>query len=264
MYGGLTVDVKIRFPEGVVRGPRGTVAAAPEVVTERGRRTRAALVRAARDVFSRDGFLDARIADVAKKAKVAYGTFYTYFNSKEEIFQAVVAQVQAEQLGVRDAREGPKLSSDPVARIEAANRAYLDNYRKNARVMAALEQLCTFSEDWQRIRLELRRPFVTRASRTIARWQEAGWADPELDPWYAASALCNMVDRFMYVWMVLGEDCEEDKALATLTRLWAQSLRLAPEREEAPAQRIAAAKSARRPRSSSAIRLHDGRPPGAG
>lgn len=259
----MTVDVKIRFPEEVVRGPRGVVAAAPEVATERGRRTRAALVRAARDIFERDGFLDARIADIAKKAKVAYGTFYTYFNSKEEIFRAVVAQVQTEQLGVRDSSEGAKLSSDPIARVEAANRAYLDNYRKNARVMAALEQLCTFSDDWKRLRLELRSPFVTRASRAIARWQEAGWADPDLDPWYAASALCNMVDRFMYVWMVLGEDCEEDKALATLTRIWAQSLRLAPEHERASDQRIAAATSPRR-RRSSAIRLHDGRRPGTG
>jgi AcrR family transcriptional regulator len=250
----LTVDVKIRFPEDMVRGPRVVVAAAPEVATERGRRTRAALVRAARAIFERDGFLDSRIADITKRAKVAYGTFYTYFDSKEEIFGAVVAEVQTEQLGMGGAGEPKERSSDPVARIEAANRAYIDNYRKNAKVMAALEQLCTFSDEWRRVRLDLRRPFVSRASRAIARWQEAGWADPELDPWYAASALCNMVDRFMYVWMVLGEDCEEDEALATLTRLWAQSLRLTPEAKE-----LADPKTKARSRpSSSPIRSRDG------
>lgn len=191
-------------------------------------------MKAARYIFERDGYLAARITDIAKRAKVAHGTFYTYFASKEEIFRAVISEVQDEQLGVAPSDVSPgeeteRASGDPLARIEAANRAYLVNYRKNARIMAVLEQLCTFNDDWRRIRLELRQPFVSRASRSIVRWQAEGRADPDLDPWYAASALCNMVDRFMYVWLVLGEQCEEDKALTTLTQLWVQGLRLLPD-----------------------------------
>lgn len=228
----MTVDVKIRFPVNVRNGPKGGTRTGLDAATERGRRTRSALVEAARDIFERHGYLDARIADIANRAGVAYGTFYTYFTSKEEIFRAVIEEVQIEQLGMgsdADLAEGPY---DPFSRIEAANRTYFENYRRNARIVAVLEQLCTFSDDWRHIRLDLRRPFVVRASRAISRWQKEGWADPELDPWYAASALCNMVDRFMYVWMVLGDDCEEDEALATLTRLWAQGLRLTPGHED--------------------------------
>jgi len=43
----------------------------------RGTRTREALVRAARRVFERHGFLDARITDIAAEAGVASGSFYT-------------------------------------------------------------------------------------------------------------------------------------------------------------------------------------------
>src|ERR1700721_2334755 len=64
----------------------------------RGKRTRATLVKAARTIFERDGFLDARITDITAEATVASGTFYTYFNSKEEIFAAVVESVEEDML----------------------------------------------------------------------------------------------------------------------------------------------------------------------
>ena len=44
---------------------------APAPPTARGRRTRAALVRAAAEVFERDGFLDARVTDIAAAGRPA-------------------------------------------------------------------------------------------------------------------------------------------------------------------------------------------------
>src|SRR5688500_10413505 len=44
--------------------------------TERGRRMRARLLAAAREVFERDGFLDARVTDISAAAGVAHGSFY--------------------------------------------------------------------------------------------------------------------------------------------------------------------------------------------
>ena len=53
-----------------------------------------ALVEAARRVFERDGFLEARITDITAEAGVAAGTFYTYFTSKEDAFAAVMEEVE--------------------------------------------------------------------------------------------------------------------------------------------------------------------------
>ncbi len=209
---------------------RSFTGPAADVPTERGRRTRARLVDAARRVFERDGFLDARITDISRTAKVAHGTFYTYFPSKEAIFREVIIGAQAELLAgqtherTTDGEDG----RGPIERIEAANRAYLIGYRRNARLLGLMEQVSTFNDDLRRIRLDLRRAFHTRAARSITRWQAEGIADPELDPWYAASALCNMVDRFAYTWLVLGEHFEEDSAVQTLTRLWVQAIQLRP------------------------------------
>jgi AcrR family transcriptional regulator len=195
-----------------------------DALTRRGQRTRALLVAAARSVFEHDGFEAARIKDISAAAGVAYGTFYTYFDSKEEIFREVVRAIQVD---MASAPESPD-DAQPWQRIEHGNRVYMEAYRRNAAMMATLEQVVTFNEDLRKVRQELRRPFLVRNARAITRWQAAGLADPHLDPWYAANALGAMVDRFMYSWLVIGEPFEDDIALETLTRLWVQALGMPP------------------------------------
>ena len=195
-----------------------------EALTKRGQRTRTLLVAAARRVFEHHGFVAARIRDISVAAGVAHGTFYTYFDSKEAIFREVVLAMQADMAGVPE----PLHDAEPWERIEHANRVYMESYHRNAAMMATLEQVVTFNEDIRNIRREVRRPFLDRNARAIRRWQAAGLADPNLDPWYAANALGAMVDRFMYIWLVIGEPFEDDIALEMLTRLWVQALGIPP------------------------------------
>src|SRR4051794_18842646 len=109
--------------------------------TPRGARTRAALVAAARVVFERDGYLHARLTDITAQAQCSTGSFYTYFTNKQEIFAAVLEQSQEEMLHphVREVVG----TEDPIAVIEAANRAYLEAYERNADLMRLLEQVST-------------------------------------------------------------------------------------------------------------------------
>ena len=58
--------------------------------TKRGQRTRNKLLEAAEVEFGEKGFHVAGISGITYRAGVALGTFYTYFESKEEIFRALV------------------------------------------------------------------------------------------------------------------------------------------------------------------------------
>lgn len=58
--------------------------------TARGKRTREKLLQAAEIEFGEKGFHEAAVSGITYRAGVALGTFYTYFESKEEIFQALV------------------------------------------------------------------------------------------------------------------------------------------------------------------------------
>lgn len=58
--------------------------------TKRGRKTRNKILEAAEIEFGEKGFHEAGISGITYRAGVALGTFYTYFESKEEIFRALV------------------------------------------------------------------------------------------------------------------------------------------------------------------------------
>src|SRR5262245_55422569 len=65
--------------------------------SRKGERTRTRLLEAAKQVFEHDGFLAARITDISKRARLSHGSFYHYFDSKEEIFREL-AEMQEERL----------------------------------------------------------------------------------------------------------------------------------------------------------------------
>jgi AcrR family transcriptional regulator len=206
-------------------------AASPSPVTERGRRTRAALVQAAGRVFAERGYHDATIGDITAAADVAHGTFYTYFESKRDLFrevcQALVADFQAE------AASTPRRGDDPHSGIEQTNRGYLRAYARNAKLMGVLEQVALVDPDLRDVRLEARRYWVIRASKRFDAWKAEGLIRPEVDTTYAANALGAMVDRCALLWFVIGEPgYDEDRAVAALTDLYVHALGL-PERANA-------------------------------
>ena len=63
--------------------------------TERGRRTLRRLLDAAAVEFGARGYHETAISHITQCAGVGLGTFYVYFNSKEEMFRALVADMGA-------------------------------------------------------------------------------------------------------------------------------------------------------------------------
>jgi AcrR family transcriptional regulator len=76
---------------GTQAGPQAANAKAPK--TERGRRTLRKLLDAAALEFGERGFHEASIAGVTSRGGLSIGTFYVYFDSKEAIFRALVADM---------------------------------------------------------------------------------------------------------------------------------------------------------------------------
>ncbi|GED96580.1 TetR/AcrR family transcriptional regulator [Gordonia crocea] len=195
-----------------------------KALTPRGERTRAALVDAARTVFERDGFSDSRLTDITAEANCSTGTFYTYFQSKEEILDAVFEKAHEDMLhpGL------PHVASDddPVAVLEAANRAYFEAYKRNAKLRLVLEQVSGLSPEFRDRRRKRGEVFSERNARQIERLQSRGLADPDIDPDRAARALSGMVSRMAYNAFALGDETEMDELVETATRLWANAIKL--------------------------------------
>lgn len=213
----------------------------PRALTAKGRRSRARLLDAARQVFGRDGFQGARITDIADAAGAAHGSFYTYFDSKEAVFKALLEELEGGLIGPRSSRsdrdgveaDGPSSRPpatgerpDPVELIQRRNLEYLEYYVENREVLIVWEQVATLNDEVAAMRHEATLRVVRRVQRSIERLQADGQVDARIDPVYAAYALAGMVSRFAYGWMLNDEPFEIERAAEQLSLLWANSLGL--------------------------------------
>jgi AcrR family transcriptional regulator len=186
------------------------------------------LVGAAKEVFEKDGFLDARISDIAERAGLSHGSFYHYFESKEEVFREVAAKVD-ERLSapLNNVILDPSSSAAPYERIHEAIRLHLEAYRDEARIMGVIEQVWRFDAQFNAIRAERHRRYTAQIADSIRRLQRHGLADRRLNPVVAADGLGAMTYRFPEMWFVQGFlHCDFDEGVDQLTLLFTNALGL--------------------------------------
>jgi AcrR family transcriptional regulator len=213
----------------VTNGPR----------SRKGAQTRARLVDAAKQIFEENGFLEARISDIAERAGLSHGSFYHYFDSKEQVFQEVVASLD-ERLSepMYSVVLHPAPGTTAYDRLFQAIRAHLESYRDEARIMGVIEQVSRYNADVARTRAARRERYGEDVAQSIRRMQRRGVADATLDPVVAAAALGAMTDRFTEAFLVEGSvDCTIDDAARVLATLFVNALRIEDEPDDAPRRR---------------------------
>jgi AcrR family transcriptional regulator len=191
--------------------------------SSKGRRTRARLLGAAKESFEEYGFADARISDIAERAGLSYGVFYHYFPSKEEIFREVAA-FHERRVGAAVVAETDLVPATAenatLAKLEAANRRYLAEYRREAALMRVIEQVSRYDGALGEARLYRHKLYAERLAEAIVHLQQQGIADPAIDPTVGSQAIMAMVTRFAEAWFVDGVvTCNFDEGVEQLNRL---------------------------------------------
>ena len=182
------------------------------------------LIKAAREEFDSNGFIQTRVADIVSRAGVAQGTFYTYFDSKESIFEAIATAVAAEMLMALD--PGYQTKGTPYERARTAMERFISYYRSNARWFALINEVSSATPDVRRLRLQIRQSFVDRMARGIRNQQRSGDADRDVDAELMAEILGSMVEHICDVWFNLGRDFDEDRLINHITLVYTRALGL--------------------------------------
>lgn len=197
--------------------------------TPRGEATRALLVRSAQQIFERDGFLGTRITDITSAAGAATGSFYRYFNDKEDVFLAVVDELAHEGLLAPSLDFLGDAEDVVFAEILDHHRSYLETYFRNARMMRVIEEVTNINERLLHARTARAQSYIARNVEVVTKLQAEGRADPALDPLIAGRTLSVMVSRAAYVTFVLEEEGQDSigPLAETLTRLWVNALGVA-------------------------------------
>ncbi len=108
--------------------------------TARGEKTLRKILDAALAEFGQKGFHESSIVGITSRAKVALGTFYTYFDSKEAVFAALVGDMSAQ---VRDfvapAFDGAADGLDAEGRALAAYLRFVVGHKEVYRIIDEAE-----------------------------------------------------------------------------------------------------------------------------
>jgi AcrR family transcriptional regulator len=184
--------------------------------TARGERTMRKILDAAREEFGERGFSDSSIVGITQRAGVALGTFYTYFDSKEALFQALVRDMSAQ---VRD-NVGPAFSGamdglDGERRALTAFLRFAHDHRDIYRIIDESEFVDPAA---------YREHYETTANRIAARLaaaREKGeigrFTDDELGVLSWAMMGANV---FLGLRFAVWDDADEERIADVVNRMW--------------------------------------------
>jgi AcrR family transcriptional regulator len=148
--------------------------------SERGRETLRKLLDAATLEFGDKGFHEASVSGITRRAGTALGTFYTYFDSKNEIFRAVVSDL-SEQVR-KNAASGLAPDLGALAKEAAALSGFLAFARTNKKIYRIIDEAEFVDAD------SFRTHYETTAQRIHDRMKlgvESGELRPDLEEAHA-------------------------------------------------------------------------------
>jgi TetR/AcrR family transcriptional regulator, fatty acid metabolism regulator protein len=174
-----------------------TGAAAKVVIGDK----REAILRAAIKVFARKGFFNAKVADVAKEARIADGTVYLYFKSKDEILHSIFDQAMDRFIaeGISELRN----ISSPVEKLRKIAELHL------ARLGADRDLAIVFQVELRGSTKFMREfsaagfhDYLEVIRNTIDEGQKAGEFRSDIKPVVCAKILYGSLDEMVTNWIL--------------------------------------------------------------
>jgi len=153
----------------------------------RGQKTRQLLLDAGTTVLPARGYHDARVDDIVEAAGVSHGSFYRYFDNKEDFFRVLAEEASTRMVELLDAF--------PLDAPEDDLRAWLEEwfatYASNGGVISTWQEMQLAGEDLVSFGQEVA---ATILARLMAMLDRRGFGDPLVD----ALALLAVVERLPY------------------------------------------------------------------
>ncbi|MQA09052.1 MAG: TetR family transcriptional regulator [Pseudonocardiaceae bacterium] len=190
--------------------------------TPKGIRTRDHILRAARRVFARDGYVGATMSGVAEESGVSLGGLYRYFTNKEDLFEGLIGDIH-EELYRASGTTDHNFRATPFDALQDANRGYLEHYYANRDVMRALIEAANVDDRFRDFWWKMRSRHVDRFVAALRDQHGIEQLDGMPTKLAAEAAAC-MVEQSAYVWYahenLYGEAVPIEKATLIVTRAW--------------------------------------------
>lgn len=136
---------------------------------------------AAASVVGRYGYADASVSRITAKANVAHGTFYNYFESRQDLFEQLLPALG--EILLATVTERVTAFTDPVAREEARLLAWFEFLKAHPEFYRILNEAEVFVPEIYRKHVErFGAGFLRSLQRAKARGALHDFTDDELEP----------------------------------------------------------------------------------
>jgi TetR/AcrR family fatty acid metabolism transcriptional regulator len=162
---------------------------------------RDAILRAAIDVFADRGFFHAQVADVARAARVAAGTVYLYFRSKDDLLVSIFERTMREALA--EAQSAVAEIDDPAERLRRLARVHLARLGRDRSLAVVFQvELRQSTKFMERLSSTKLREYLGLMRTAIADGQSAGVFRRDINATTAAKAVFGALDEMATNWIL--------------------------------------------------------------
>ena len=203
-------------------GSRDQQPDAPGLTQERARDRQRRILDAALDVFTRRGFREASVDEIAAGAQTSKGGVYFHFPGKQQLFRALL-DFSARRL-IDRVEAAIAAEQEPVARADAALQTVLRTFGEH-RSLARLFMIEAWGAggEFQRRLMEVHDEFIDLIERHLAAAVAEGVIAP-VDTRLASRAWFGALNEVILHWLLSEEQGRLDEAYADLRPLLMRSV----------------------------------------
>jgi TetR/AcrR family fatty acid metabolism transcriptional regulator len=178
-----------------------TPAAPPAATAFQGNTKRERILRAATDVFARNGYFNAKVSEIAKAAGVADGTIYLYFDGKEDLLVTIFREHTRSYLQSLE-RELATINR-PDERLRVAIRHHLETLgRDRALAIVAQVELRHSLKFMSLLSQQEVADYLNMLRKIIEHGQSEGTFRRNLHPQLVAKSVFGILDEMVTSWML--------------------------------------------------------------
>ena len=162
------------------------------------------IIDAAVEVFSRNGFQDSTISQIARKANVAEGTIYQYFKNKEDLFFSIPIDKTKEFYNELELHlEGIHGAENKIRKFVWY---YLYHLQENPNYARALMLEMRVNRNFAKTKtFEAYRPLTHKILEIIEEGQEEGVIRKDVNIYTIRHLILGILEHIVTRWLLKGE-----------------------------------------------------------
>ncbi len=182
------------------------------------------IIQAAIAVFSKNGFYNSTVADVAREAQVADGTIYLYFKNKDDLLISIFEHSM--DFFIQAAREELGLIANPCDKLKQFIELHLRLVQKNQDLAQVIQiELRQSSKFMKEYANEKFFEYLEIVGSILEEGQRQGVFDASLDPSILKRAIFGAVDEMALEWILMKRKrYSMDEASAQLALVFTRGL----------------------------------------